>query len=245
MATFVLLHGSWQGAWAWGAVTPLLERAGHRALAVDLPDECWKQQRERPVTLAWLADHVASVVATATPPVVLVGHSAGGILASEVAERCPKRLACLVYLCAFMLRDGESIETFYAAHLQPWMRGANRRATLSSDGLWTRIDPADAMEVFYHCAPLEIGRAAAARLTTQPVAPAKTALRLTSERYGSVRRYYIEALQDRSVHLELQRTMLASQPCHEVFSIDTDHAPQLSRPALLAGMLLRIADAQA
>ena len=36
-ATFVLIHGAWQGAWAWQRVVPLLEAEGHRAVAVDLP----------------------------------------------------------------------------------------------------------------------------------------------------------------------------------------------------------------
>ena len=37
MSTFVLIHGSWHGAWCWYKVMPRLERAGHRVLAFDLP----------------------------------------------------------------------------------------------------------------------------------------------------------------------------------------------------------------
>ena len=37
MASFVLVHGAWGGSWAWERVTPLLEAAGHRVDAVDLP----------------------------------------------------------------------------------------------------------------------------------------------------------------------------------------------------------------
>ncbi len=144
-------------------------------------------------------------------------------------------------MCAFLLRDGESIEEFYAAHLQPWMRGASRRVTLSADGAWSTIDPAEAIEIFYHCSPPEIARAAAARLAAQPTVQSRTRLSLTRERFDSVPRYYIEALQDRSVHLELQRAMHARQPCRAVLSLDTDHAPQLSAPGALAALLARIA----
>jgi pimeloyl-ACP methyl ester carboxylesterase len=37
MATFILIHGSWHGAWRWRKVTPLLEKRGHRVIAPDLP----------------------------------------------------------------------------------------------------------------------------------------------------------------------------------------------------------------
>ncbi len=35
--TFILIHGSWHSAWNWHKVTPLLEKDGHRVLAIDLP----------------------------------------------------------------------------------------------------------------------------------------------------------------------------------------------------------------
>ena len=54
-------------------------------------------------------DHICQIVDTASEPVVLVGHSRGGIIISEVAERRPEKIALLVYLAAFLLRDGESL----------------------------------------------------------------------------------------------------------------------------------------
>jgi pimeloyl-ACP methyl ester carboxylesterase len=242
VATFVLVHGSWQGAWAWAPVVPVLELAGHTAEAVDLP-EAWGQAPGGSITLAAITQAVVAAIERSAPPVILVGHSGGGVPAAAACEQSPDRIAAAVYLCAFLLRDGESIEDFYAAYLKPWMRGANRRATLSADGLWSTVDPVDAIELFYHCSPPAVARAAAARLTPQPVAQSRTQVRLTEERFGRVPRYYIEALQDRSVHLELQRTMHARQPCREVFALDTDHAPQLSAPGPLAAVLLRIAAA--
>ncbi len=240
MATFVLVHGSWQGAWAWERIVPLLAAQGHAALAVDLPGNGHGATPDRPVTLAMLADHVADLVDRAEPPVILVGHSGGGIVVSEVAERCADALATTVYLCAFLLRSGESIESFYAEHLQPWMQGAVRRVSWSDDRLWSRIDPDSACEVFYQCSTARTAQAAAARLTPQPELPKRTPLQLSAERFARVPRYYVETLQDRSVHIELQRIMQRQVPCRRTFTLDTDHAPQLSRPAELAAILLEI-----
>lgn len=241
MATFILVHGSWQGAWAWAPVAPFLELAGHAVRAIDLPGECWDAHPDRPVTLKWLADHVAAAIDEVAGPVILVGHSGGGVIVAEACERRPDRIACTVYLCAFLLRDGESILDFYAEHQQPWMRGANRRLMLSADGAWSTIGTADAIDVFYHLSPPAIAKAAAERLTPQPTIQSATPVALSEARFGRVPRVYIETLQDRSVHIELQRAMHTLQPCREVLVLDTDHAPQLSAPGPLAGMLVDLA----
>lgn len=241
MATFILVHGSWQGAWAWGPVVPYLELAGHAVRAIDLPGECWGAHPRRNVTLAGLADHVAAAVDAAAEPVILVGHSGGGVIVSEVCERRPERVACAVYLCAFLLRDGESINDFYAAHQKKWMMGANRRIEVSPDGKWSTIDPANALHVFYHASPPVVAQAAAARLSRQPTVQSATRLKLSEARFGKVPRVYIETMQDRSVHVELQRIMHTRQPCREVRTLDTDHAPQLCAPELLAAELLDVA----
>src|SRR5882757_3365811 len=37
MSTFLLVHGAWHGAWCWYKSIPVLQRAGHKVLAPDLP----------------------------------------------------------------------------------------------------------------------------------------------------------------------------------------------------------------
>ncbi len=37
MSTYVLIHGSWHGAWCWYKIIPLLAQAGHTAIVLDLP----------------------------------------------------------------------------------------------------------------------------------------------------------------------------------------------------------------
>lgn len=241
MATFVLVHGSWQGAWAWERLEPLLQARGHAVIAVDLPGNGRVPAPDQPVTLDMQAQYVSAVIDRASPPVILVGHSGGGIVVAETAERRADALAATVYVCAFLLRSGESIESFYAEHLQPWMQGAVRRISWSADRQWSSIDPASAIEVFYQCSPVQVARAAAARLSAQPELPKRTPLRLSPGRFGRVPRYYVETLQDRSVHIELQRIMQKLSPCRGSFTLDTDHAPQLSTPQDLADSLVQVA----
>ena len=58
---------------------------------------------------------------------------------------------------------------------------------------------------------------------------------------GTVPRLYIEALQDRSVPIGVQRTMQRLVPGAQIASIDTDHAPQLSAPETVIELLLNFA----
>src|SRR5215469_1301218 len=106
--TFVLVHGSWQGAWSWDGVRDRLRAHGHRVITPTLPGR-GDVSEDR----SWIShdDNVAAVVAALDADageVVLVGHSLGGVVVSQVADRRPERIARLVYCAAFVLEDGES-----------------------------------------------------------------------------------------------------------------------------------------
>lgn len=237
--TFVLVHGAWQGAWAWETIVPRLQAAGHQAIAVDLPGSGRDGTPPPAVDVHLYARHIAAIIDGIAGPVVLVGHSMGGTAVSQACELRPERIALALYLSAFLLPDGMSIMMFYERHLEPWMRGAQSRVTYSADRLISSIDPASAIEVFYHQADPALAAMAARQLTPQPEGGRRSRLSLSPPRFGQVPRVYIETTQDRSVHLPLQRRMQALTPCLAVLNLDTDHAPQLSAPDALTELLLK------
>ncbi|MDB5615899.1 alpha/beta fold hydrolase [Tardiphaga sp.] len=240
-ATFILVHGAWHGAWAWDNVVPRLQAGGHRAIAVDLPGNGHDDTPPDAVDLAAYVAKLMAVIDGVAGPVVLVGHSMGGITVSQSAELRPDRIALSIYLCAFMLPDGMAVLEFYDTYLEPWMRGAHALLTHDPEGQTSMINPEAAIEVFYQQADRAQAEAAAARLTPQPQGVRHGKLHLTQGNYGSVPRVYIETLQDRSVHLPLQRKMQEITGCDAVYGLDSDHAPQLSNPDGLVAMLLEVA----
>ena len=243
--TFILVHGAWHGAWAWETIVLRLEAAGHRAIAVDLPGNGRDDTPPGAVDLAAYVARLVEVIDGVSGPVVLVGHSMGGITVSQTAERRPGRIALSIYLCAFLLPDGMAVLEFYDAYLEPWMQGAHARLTHDPEGLTSMIDLASAIEVFYQQADPAQARAAAARLTPQPQAVRRDKLQLTAENYGRAPRVYIETRQDRSVHLPLQRKMQQITGVDGVYVLDSDHAPQLSDADGLTELLLQITAAHA
>ncbi len=111
MATFVLVHGAWHGAWCWRRVARILAREGHEVFTPTLTG-----LGERSHLLAPGIDldtHILDVVNAmkwqGLNDAVLVGHSYGGMVISGVAERMEKAIAAFVMLDAFFPENGEAL----------------------------------------------------------------------------------------------------------------------------------------
>lgn len=236
MATFILIHGSWHGGWCFDHVGELLTAAGHDVIAPDLPGMGGDEAALRAVTLQGWADFVAGLCCDALQqPVILAGHSRGGLVVSQAAETAPDAIDALVYICAMMLPDGMSRAQFKT------LEGPNPAfdAIISPvfDGAGSIVDPERAGAVFAQLSPSEDVARAASRLVAEPHGPRSTPLHLTG-RFGALPRHYVECLQDRTIPIASQRRMQALVPGAIVTSLDADHSPFLSRPDELAAALL-------
>jgi pimeloyl-ACP methyl ester carboxylesterase len=104
----VLVHGAWGDGSAWSQVIPILEKAGHRVIAVQLP-------------LHSLADDIATVkraIDLLAGPTILVGHSYGGMVITNAAYNNPN-VKGLVYVAAFAPQQGQSLGDFVDAKKLP------------------------------------------------------------------------------------------------------------------------------
>ena len=108
MATFMLVHGACTGGWCWEKVAPLLEASGHRVCAPDLPGLGKDNTPPANVTLADNVEKLSRLLDKMDEPVVLVGHSLGGITISQLAEARRRKIKALVYLCALLPTSGKT-----------------------------------------------------------------------------------------------------------------------------------------
>ncbi|HEV7717087.1 MAG TPA: alpha/beta fold hydrolase [Steroidobacteraceae bacterium] len=237
MTTYVLVHGAWHAGWSWDKVAPRLEKAGHKVIAPDLPGLGEDRTPLNKISLPLWRDFVADIASAQTDPVILVGHSRGGIVISEVAELRPRNLRTLVYVSGFLLRRGESL--FDLAH-QDRTSLISPNMVMSEDKTSSTISSAVARDAFYGECSDEDAAMAGSRLQPEPTLPLATPLTVTEGNFGGVPRVYIECLRDKAVTPGLQKQMYTALPCRRVLSIDTDHSPFLSRPDELVAHLLAI-----
>jgi pimeloyl-ACP methyl ester carboxylesterase len=241
MAGFVLIHGSWHGGWCFDEVTRRLEAAGHTVVAPTLPGMGGDEAALRAVTLAgwgaFAAQECRALKARLNgAPVVLAGHSRGGIVISTAAETDPTAMDALVYICAMMLPSGMSRAEF-KAHEEPT---PDFDALISPvhGGAGTMVDAARAAPVFAQLSPPELVAAALPRLLSEPHGPRAQQLQLSPERWGSLPRTYVETLHDRTIPIASQRLMQQLSPGAKVVTLDADHSPYLSTPDELTAALI-------
>ena len=238
MADFLLIHGAWHGAWCWKKLVPALQKAGHQVRITNLPGHGGDPTDPASIHLETYAGHVVELLDAGDAPVILLGHSMGGMVITQAAEYRPDRIQALVYLTAFLPRNGESLlaieERNPKASVPPNLvpDAAGITATINADQI---------TNLFYHdCSEADIAFATR-QLTPQPLAPLAEPVTLSDNNFGSIPRVYIECTEDRAICLEQQRVMHQATPCDRVFSLATSHSPFFSAPRELTGILAEIA----
>jgi pimeloyl-ACP methyl ester carboxylesterase len=240
VATFLLVHGAWHGGWCFDRLMPLLEARGHVVAAPTLPGMGGTNEEVAAVTLEGWADFVIEQARALPGPVILVGHSRGGIVISTAAERDPEAFAALIYLAAFMLPAGTSLIEARDAML----RNADFDAGLSmaARGAALAVSREAAINAFYSDCSAEDQAEAAARIVPEPIAPLNAPLALSEGRFGALPRFYIECTLDETIPIAQQRAMQQVLPCAAVMTLESGHSPFLSMPEKLAGILDQLAE---
>lgn len=234
--TYILVHGAWHGAWCWRSVVPLLARTGAQVLAPDLPGHGQDRTPPDQVTFRGYIERVRATVEQARGPVILVGHSLGGQVITQVAEECANQIARLVYLTALLPRDGESAMDAIAAQQdaltpQGW--------EMTEQGI--RLLPEEAPALFYHDCSRDDIAFALRHLCLQAYEPLEAPVSL-SARFASVPRAYIVCTADRMISPAIQQRIAMATPCHPVFTLPSSHSPFFSMPEKLAACLLALAE---
>jgi pimeloyl-ACP methyl ester carboxylesterase len=241
--TYVLVHGAWYGGrWNWEKVTPLLESKGYRVVTIDLPG--YGDDTRLPSTLT-LDDYVTKVtgaVQSIKGKVSLVGHSMGGAIISQASEILgPEKVDNLIYLDAFLLRDGESIlsqvakmnavSTLYdAAH----EHSSADFMIFSDDQKTCLFNPVKVEEYFCHDCPADDLARVKANLRWQPVSVLATPIKVSNARYGSIPKFFIRCTASRDLD---RRSILENVPCKKVYELQSSHSPFFSMPEKLALIL--------
>jgi pimeloyl-ACP methyl ester carboxylesterase len=230
MATFVLLHGSYQGGWIWQKVATRLRAAGHRVYAPSL-DGCGERKvHARPgITTESQADEIAQLLFYEDlKDVVLVGTSSGGMVVCRVAELMRERIGRLAFIDALALFDGEKIRDIVI----------RTTAMPSSDGVTAGPSREDAVNRLFADLEPQTRAWALERYTPHPVGVSEQPVKLASfwsqQWPGTLVAWCRRAPNPGEAH---QRR--CAERLHAKWTeLDTGHYPMLSMPEELTRLLL-------
>lgn len=234
----MLVHGAFSDSSVWAKITAPLIAAGARVTAIDLPSHTAADNADAGKTT--LADYVGrakAAVAAASGPVILAGHSLGGMTITQVAEALPEKVAALVYVCAFLPENGRSAISYSETDADSTFAKYFRADAARGVGTVTRAGLIET--VFNRTAEAE-RQAATATILDEALQPFAAPVETTPERFGSVARYYIATTNDNALTPALQRAMLAASPCAKVYRVDADHMPMMSATQGVVDALLAV-----
>lgn len=229
----MLVHGAWHGAWCWDKVVPYLHAGGHSAVAVELAGHGQDRTRPEQITLQTYVEQVCEAVLASPEPVVLVGHSHGGIVVTQVGELFPHSVGSLIYVNGFLPGNGESLIDWAGRDCESLV---TPNTFLSRDGVTLSVRRKMVREAFYSGCSAEAAEWATSLLVPEPVLSFKTPVATSDNNFGRIPRLYVSCTRDRTVPPALQAAMLEKTPCR-VALMDCDHSPFLSAPQELAGIL--------
>lgn len=277
--TFVLVHGSNGNSFSWAPLQRELALLGHRSLAVDLPGHgfgaAWTAAYQAPqdpaglasapsasagVTLRDSVDHLAGIVRRAREhgPVIVVGHSRGGMTLTALANAVPDLLARIVYISAWCCVDATPAEYMagpeYASSALndlPNLLAADPAGLGALRMNWRIADPATLAAVKRSMLADGTDAEFLAYLNLlEPDEALDTGTpddRADPETWGRVPHTYVRLTQDTSIPLALQDRFIKEADARtpgnpfDVRTLESSHVGFLVRPGEAAAMLAEVA----
>ena len=218
----VLVHGTGVDGSSWSKVIPILQNAGHKVIAVQLP-------------LHSLADDIATTkraIDLVGAPVILVGHSYGGFVITNAAYNNPN-VKGLVYVAAFAPNEGQSLGNFIDATKLP------KGFLVFDSGGFIYINPA----IFHQAVAPDTDPAQANVLaaTQKPYNKSILVEKSGPPAWKQLPSWYQVSENDSLIPPDAER-MFAKQINVTTISIPSSHASPLSHPNEVAQLILDAAN---
>jgi pimeloyl-ACP methyl ester carboxylesterase len=231
MANIVLAHGAWSAAWAWKKMRPLMARSGHSFFTPTYTGLGERAHLANPSID--LETHIEDVLGVLEfedlRDIVLLGHSYGGMVATGVADRARARIAHLIYLDAFVPKDGESL-----FDLVPEEQRQRQQASAAAGDGW-RIAPNPTPED----TSAEDQAWIANKRLPHPLKCMDTRLKLRNGPL-TLPRSYIVATRNRHGPFGQFAALARTTPGWTCDEIDASHSPNVTAPEPLMALVDRI-----
>lgn len=232
--TIALVHGAFTNSHVWEGVEAKLKADGYPVLAIELPGRPGAPMSPADVSLDLYRDTVLKALAKTTRPAVLVGHSFGGITISAVAEAAPEKIKTLVYVAAYLPRDGESLVSM--AQQDPDAKIGPQLQINKEQGIAV-VNYAARADLFANDGSAPLRAALPDLILDEPLAPLATPVHLTDARFGKVDKVYVHTSKDQVISPAFQARMVAATTVRSAIALATGHTPFLTDSAGLVAAI--------
>ncbi len=234
--TYILVHGAWADESAWGFVRNQLAQNAN-VVVVNLPAHGADNTYGAGIGLSEYVKTVTAAVNEQQGKVILVGHSMAGAIISQVAENIPAKIAKLVYVAAYLPKNGENVSGITNKFLnnkpievfefnKDYSLVSIKKEALANVVCADCPDYMKDILVKYHRA--------------EPVKGLNDNVKL-SAKFAAIPKYYISTKNDYAVPYALQQQMIKENgTVKQVFEMNTSHLPFVAQPQAFLNILLGI-----
>lgn len=225
MATYLLVHGAWGGGYSYRDIAVRLRAAGHEVHVASLTGLGDRAHLVSPAID--LTTHVSDVIAVidgeGLSDIILAGHSYGGMIITAVSALRPAKIRSLVYIDAFLPRDGEALWDVAT----DWERKHYIDSQRDMPGLMAPFPGSPSI------------------LTRHPLLTVLQPYRASGEEGQITHRTYIYATRDAPTVFTQFHDRVAADPAWKSCTLSTGHIVMLDDPDGLTAILLDEANTNA
>lgn len=231
--TIVIVHGAWSSSSDWQHVMEDLIAEGNHVISVNLPGHGSDNTAVSAISLKLYVDTVKKAIGD-KQNVVLVGHSFGGIVVSQLAEEIAPQIKKIIYIAAYVPKNGESLlsiaQTDAESHVGKNLIIDEKAgiASIRKDGI---------ADVFLADAPKQVADYVSNNLRPEPLAPLTAPVMLTEGKFGKISKVFVQSLNDHTVGYTLQQKMIKDAGIERVYSLPSSHTPFIMFPHVLAQII--------
>jgi len=231
--TIVIIPGAWSSAADWGYVVPQLEAAGNEVIVVNLAGHGTDKTPIATISLQGYVEAVKKAIGKKRN-IILVAHIFGGVVASQVAEEIPTQIKELLFVAAYVPKNGESLlslaTTDADSHVGKSLQIKENEgiAVVARDGI---------IDSFFADAPKQVQDYVIDHFPAEPLGPLATPVKTTEANLGKVKKVFVFTANDHTNSPALQHRMVEANGIKKTYTLQSSHTPFVSMPKELADII--------
>lgn len=233
--TFVLVHAAWHGAWSFDKTRKKLEESGAKVIIFDLPGHGKDKTEIKDISFESYVQKTKDEILKLDEPVILVGHSLGGFVISQVAEEIPGAIEKLVFIAAMIPYEGKTVFDIINEDTESQLL---QNLIFAEDKSWATVNDETLKNVVYNKASAEQIAEAAPNLVHQATQPFFVAVETSEKAFGKIDKTYIVCENDKILSATAQRNLIEQIGISKSITLNSGHIPNVENPDALALALL-------